>query len=308
MRVRVMVTSALVSLTLTGAVCAATAHPMFHPRWQVLPAGGVGTDGAYTILWSQSTGVSGTLVNELTGQSTLVVLPATCEGPDGGAASIGDTWLVAACHGYSVALYALATGQWRTLATPAACHHHVRTGPTCEPAAVGTDWIKYDESSVRLGDRWLFQNVVTGAVRTDPTNAHTLPDLDSPRLAEHVCPPLRVPSARSGAALALDGRFGVLTTSRGLFLEHCATHMRQLLTDAAPWATAAPGEIMWISRPTGPLHGIFLPSRRAFTVTHPPGADAADMAISARHIYLIGQTRRGTPRLWAAPLSALRGS
>ncbi len=142
---------------------------------------------------------------------------------------------------------------------------------------MGTNWIKYDEAAVHLGDRWLFQNIVTGAVRNDPTNAHTLPDLDSPLLTESVCAPLRVPSAPSQNTLELEGRFAVLSTTSGVFLEHCATHLHELLTDAAPWATAAPWAIMWVPRPTRPLDGIFLPSRRRFTVSRPPGADMADV-------------------------------
>lgn len=187
-----------------------------------------------------------------------------------------------------------------------------RHGPSCIPDSVGADWIKYDENQLRLGARWLFQNLVTGAVRSDPTNAHTLPNLDAPRLAEHVCAPLRAPPADSQSTLVLDGRFAVLSTDSGIFLEHCATHMHRLLTDAAPWVTIAPGEIVWVPRPTRPLDGIFLPSRRQFAVSRPAGATVDDVAISDRHLYLIGEIGRGETIntvgvIWSAPLAALRG-
>lgn len=306
MRVAALVSGVVVCLGLGASALAASERLTFTPRWQVVSHRGVATDGPYTILWSHQVGVAGALINELTGHRTRVMLPAGCPSPVGGEEDLGDTWLVVACPRSSVSLYALATGLWRTMALPAVCGHH--DGTTCTPAAVGTNWIKYDEASVNLGDRWLFQNVVTGAVRNDPTNAHTLPDLDSPLLTKPVCAPLRVPSARSQSTLQFEGRFAILTTNTGIFLEHCATHLHRLLTDSAPWATAARAEVVWISRPTRPFDGIFLPGRRRFTVSPPSGANMFDVVIGARHIYVVGDTRRGASDVWGAPLSALRRS
>ncbi len=297
-------------LTLSGAAAArgAAAHPTFRPAWQLVSHGGVSTDGPYTMLWADQLGVAGTLINELTGQRTRVMLPSGCPEPEGGQTVLGDTWLLVACPQSSMALYSLATGVWKSLSIPAQCRHRLGTGPSCLAAAVGSDWIKYNQERGNLGDRWLFENVVTGAVRNDPTNAHTLPDLDSPLLIAPVCAPLRVPSAKSQGTLEFEGRFAVLSTTAGIFLEHCATHLHLLLTNGAPWATAAPAEVVWIPRPTRPFDGIFLRSRRRFTVSSPPGADMADTAISARHIYVVGSTRHAAGNVWAAPLSALRGS
>ncbi|HEX3975719.1 MAG TPA: hypothetical protein VHW96_05610 [Solirubrobacteraceae bacterium] len=266
------------------------------------------TDGTYTILWSQRPGVAGTLIDELTGQRTRVATPAGCPAPVGGQDFLGDTWLLVPCPHSSMNLYALATGQWTAVSIPAVCRRRFGRGPSCLPAAVGTDWIKYDEERGNLGDRWLFQNIVTGAVRNDPTNAHTQPDLDSPLLINPVCAPLRVPSEASQNTLERDGRFAILQTDTGIFLEHCATHLHELLTDATPSVTAAPAEVMWVSRPMRPLDGVLLPSRRRFTMSRPPGALLDDVEISARHIYVLGSTRDTNDVVWSAPLSALRGS
>jgi hypothetical protein len=293
----------------TGAVArGASGHQTLRPRWRVVSHGGAATDGPYTILWSERRGIVGTLVNELTGQRTRVAVPSGCPEPVGGQDLVGETWLLVPCPHSVMDLYSVATGQWETVSIPAVCRHRVGRQSSCQPAAVGTDWIKYDESRPSLGDRWLFQNIVTGAIRNDPTNAHTQPDLDAPFLTTPVCAPLRVPSATSESTLQLDGRFAVLRTAGGIFLEHCATHLHQLLTDAAPWVTAAPAEIMWIPRPTRPLEGMFLPSRRRFTVSGPPGADMVGVVISARHLYVLGSTHRTSGVVWSAPLSALRGS
>jgi hypothetical protein len=298
--------AAVVSLGPAAAAPGASKHPTFRPRWQVVSHGGAATDGPYTILWSQGSGVIGTLINELSGQRTRVLPPSTCPAPVGGQVSMGDSWLIAACPQFTVGLYSLADGQWKTVSMPAVCRHTVSTGPSCQPAGVGTDWIRYDEDRRRLGDRSLFQNIVTGAVRNDPTNAHTLPDLDAPLLTKSVCAPLRVPGATSENTLVLDGRFAVLSNTAGNFLEHCATHLDQLLTDAL-WVTVAPGEVMWVSQPNS-LEGMFLPSRRRFTVSRPPRALMDDVEISARHIYVFGSTRHSNSVVWSAPVSVLRGS
>ena len=286
-------------------------RPTFHPRWQMVArGGGAATDGPYTILWSRRSGVAGTLINELTGQRTRVATPPGCPEPVGGQDFLGDTWLLVPCPHSSMELYGLATGEWKTVLIPAVCRRRVGTGPSCSPAAVGTDWIRYDENRRRLGDRWLFQNIVTGAVRDDPTNAQIQPGLDLPLLINPVCAPLRAPSASSQNTLEFEGRFAVLSTDGGIFLEHCATHLHQLLTDAAPWVTAAPHEVMWVARPHNPLEGIFLPSRRRFTVSRPARASADDIVISDRHLYVIGDAGRGTTAstigvVWSAPLSSL---
>ena len=298
--------AAAVSLGPAAAARGASEHPTFRPRWQVVSHGGAATDGPYTILWSQRLGVVGTLINELSGQRTPVSAPSTCLTPVGGQVSMGDSWLIAACPDYTVDLYSLADGQWKTVSMPGVCRHAAARGPSCQPSGVGTDWIRYDEDRRRLGDTSLFQNIVTGAVRADPTNAHTLPDLDSPLLTKSVCGPLRVPRATSGNTIVLDGRFAVLSNTAGNFLEHCATHLRELLTDAL-WVTVAPGEVMWVSQPRS-LEGILLPSRRRFTVLRPPRALMDDVEISARHIYVFGITRRSNSVVWSAPVSALRGS
>jgi hypothetical protein len=299
----------LVVLGLAAPARGASRDATFTPRWQAVSSpAGVATDGPYTILWSQSLGIAGTLINELTGQRTRVATPSGCPAPVGGQDFLGDTWLLVPCPHSSMDLYALATGQWRTVLIPAVCRRRFGTGPSCSPDAVGTDWIKYDENRRRLGDRWLFQNIVTGAVRNDPTNAHTQPDLDSPLLIDPVCAPLRAPSASSQNTLEFEGRFAVLSTNHGIFLEHCSTHLHQLLTDAAPWVTAAPAEVIWVNAPSRPLDGIFLPSRRRFTISRPPGALLDDVEISARHIYVLGSTRHTDLDVWSAPLPAPSGS
>jgi hypothetical protein len=308
------VSGVLVSAAGGAAAGGASERPALRLHWRVVSrGGGAASDGPFTLLYSQKRGVGGTLVNELTGGSTRVMLPSGCPGPVGGQEFLGDTWLLVPCPHSAMDLYALGTGQWKTVLIPAVCRHRFGHGPSCEPDDVGTDWIKYDEARGNLGERWLFQNIVTGVVRHDPTNAHTLPDLDSPRLAGRVCAPLRVPPAASQNTLALDGRFAVRTDSPGIFLEHCATHLHQLLTNAALDAKVAPAEVIWVGRPTRPVNGIFLPSRRRFRVSRPPGASSlVDVLIGARHLYVIGDIGRGatlntTGVVWSAPLAALQG-
>jgi hypothetical protein len=134
------------------------------------------------------------------------MLPADCRGGGRVAPVLGNSWLLADCGHGRVDLYSPAGGSWQAVTVVAACRNFKSSAGGCIPLAVGSDWIEFDKQSYRRGDRFIFQNINTGVVERDPTNATTLPDLDSPVLAQRVCTPLRVP--RHGR-LSFDGRFPV---------------------------------------------------------------------------------------------------
>jgi hypothetical protein len=268
----------------------------FAPHYRLVGHHGIATDGRYTVLWSVRHGEVGTLVDELTGRRRRVMLPAGCR--SGGRISpvLGDSWLLADCGHGRVDLYSTASDEWRPVTVTAAC----RRG--CVPLAVGTDWIEYDKQSRRLGDRFIFQNIATGAVRRDPTGATTLPDLDSPALAQRVCRPLRVP--RHGA-LIFDGRYAVAEGSTGTFIEKCGTHLRVPVPSED--VATAPGSIVWLTSATGPASGVFLPSLRRFTVAPPPvHSYLVDVELSVRHIYVTVATGGGGADVWSAPAPSAR--
>jgi hypothetical protein len=263
----------------------------FAPHYRLVGHHGVATDGRYTVLWSVRRREVGTFIDELTGRRTRVMLPAGCR--PGGRISpvLGDSWLLADCGPGRVELYSPASHEWRAVAVAAACRRR------CVPLAVGADWIEYDKESPRLGDRFIFQNITTGAVLGDPTNARTLADLDSPLLAQPVCAPLRVP--RHGR-LTFDGRFAVAEGATGTFIEKCGTHLRVPVSSAD--VAAGPGAIVWSTSPTSAPSGVFLPSLRRFTIAPPPGHSfIVDVELSVRRLYITVATGAGGADVWSVP-------
>ncbi len=298
MRLWSAVVLAVVVLVTAGIAVASTpstraAGATFDPRWRVISHGGVSTNGRYTLVAATRPKAAGTLIDEDTGRRTVVLLPRGCGRPIDSTPMLGDSWLLADCARGRLGLYSLAGHRWRSVAIALSCRHF---RGSCQPYAVGTDWIEYDEFNVHSGDRFAFQSIATGALRRIPTDAKTLPDLDSPALARRICNPLRVPSE---GTVVFDGRFAIVTAPEGTFLERCGTRLHLVLS-AWPEVATAPGVILGLPSPMRALRGIFLPSLRSFTVAPPRGADMADLELSARHMYIVGQARNGTTDVWSA--------
>lgn len=285
----------LVAAVAVGSAAAATS-PTFHPHYRVVGHDGEATDGAYTILWSKGPGELGTLIDERTGRHTRLILPAGCaDGPS--MPVLGDSWLLVDCAADHVDLYSPAAGAWRAVAVATACRNFTSSAGGCIPTAVGTDWIEFDEQSYRLGDRFVFQNIVSGALRKDPANRGTVANLDSPGLAERVCAPLSVP--REGT-LTFDRSFAVADGPSGTFLERCGTRLHLGLD--SPDIDIAPGAIVWLASPRRPVSGVLLPSLRRFTVALPPGHyDVIAVDLSLRRIYIDAMARSGAYNVWSAP-------
>lgn len=175
---------------------------VLRPAYRVVGHDGEQTNGSYTIFWrGGARAVIGTLLNERSGQRTVVRLPGDCRHPVGSQEFLGDSWLLADCAQCRLGLYSLRAHRWRSLAVRGPCRHQAKS---CSAIATGSRWVEYDRSSSHTGDTFFFQNIVSGVVRRDPRTSRVLPDLDSPTLARRVCRPVRVPS---NGTLAFDGRF-----------------------------------------------------------------------------------------------------
>lgn len=268
--------------------------------------GSVKTNGPYTLVMSGGGG--GRVIDEITGRRVDLQLPGYCRSPAADPV-LGDSWLMEECNASHLALYSLARRRWRDV-TVASRRVHFNAGPgsACVPLAIGTDWIELDEESDRFGDVSVFQNIETGRVRRDPTNAKTFPSLDSPSLARRLCRPLRVPSHTS-VSFAFQGPFILVTDEAGPVLERCGTRLHRVLPGALQ-AGLAPGAVMWLSSPRpGPIDGIFLPTSKRFRVMPPPGAtDLSFIQLSSRHIYLSGTTRSDLSVTWSASLPTVSGA
>ena len=90
---------------------------------------------------------------------------------------------------YDLELYSLAdaTRQTVTLSPgmPYCSSPPIDSEVSCGAVAVGADWIEWDGTSYHHAPTEVyFQNIQTGQLRRDPTNATTFADLNSPALAQ----------------------------------------------------------------------------------------------------------------------------
>ncbi len=245
------------------------------------------------------------VLDETSGRRTGLRLPGDCRH----AATdpiLGDSWLLVGCNGSRLALYSLARRRWRSVAVAPACaHFQAGAGSSCVPIAVGTAWIELDEGSIQLGDVSVFQSIQTGRLRRDPTNATTFPNLDSPRLAQRLCRPLRVPM-RTFVFFVFQRPFVLVTDEGGPTLQRCGTRRRWRLSGGPLDAGSGPGVVMWTDGGgRGRLDGIFIPSLQRFRIPLPAAATSVmDVELSQRRLYLSGETKHNLDATWSAPLPA----
>jgi hypothetical protein len=210
---------------------------------------------------------------------------------------LGPPWALMGCpqtsnpyEARTYELYSLADGTRQTV-TPAArlpqqCPQGDGETECASADAVGAHWIRWDASCYHCAITSLFQNIQTGELRADPTNATTFADLNSPALAHTTCPGVRLlrnfdsPGAVWGS-LTTDGQFALATgTNNSVYLERCGTRMLRLLgNDSRPANPLASndGAIVWqtLSRQNGllltstQLNGLLLPSLQRFTIPLP---------------------------------------
>jgi hypothetical protein len=98
--------------------------------------------------------------------------------------AVGPPWVLMSCPLTSnlfgpsnVELYSLTDGTQQTVTpssgVPPRCPQSDMETECASPAAVGASWIRWDASCYHCGTTSYFQNIQTGAVQADPTNATT---------------------------------------------------------------------------------------------------------------------------------------
>jgi len=223
-----------------------------------------------------------TLIDDRTGQRTELSQPRCATPVSGGQwlafnAAIG-TPPPADCE---TQLYPLAGGAPRPL----------NRNMNGNVVAIGSDWIEFVSTcdQVHPCPSYSFQNLQTGVVRSDPTDATTIANLNSPTLAQRVCSPLRVPITDSLVAptswLVFDGRFAIASGANGIFLDHCGTRLHRALEPPYGAAGATTNAVIWQSG-VRRLTGLFLPSLRTFTLQAPEVAEY-QLALTTRTLYLL---------------------
>jgi hypothetical protein len=204
-----------------------------------------------------------------------------------------------------VELYSLAGGTRQTVTLspgmPYCSSPPVDPEVDCRAEAVGAYWIEWVGSSYHhLPTEVYFQNIQTGELRGDPTNATTFADLDSPALAQTTCPGVRLMRVPAGygsgspwGPLTPLGQFAVAIGSEdqgnpAAFLEHCGTGLRRLLSNGVPASNRR--AIVWQAATPNRLNGLFLPSLQTFTIPLPSAVVTATglsgIWLTSRALYL----------------------
>jgi hypothetical protein len=280
-------------------------RPAFH---RLGSASYVITTGRFVFAASLfSTQALGMLIDEQTGTRMALSPPAGCAGPTGpsptGPEIMGGPWLLVDCSDTAsseLKLYRLTSGAWSTVAPDPSIEQFCSEPgmSTCYPLAVGARWVQFDEACYHCRDSDVFQNLQSGMLRSDPRNASTIVDLNSPALAKRVCRPLRV---APGGSLFFDGSFAIAGSAQGAFLERCGTRLHERV-DPAGAPTANAQAIIWQSGNTRligshQLSGLFLPSRRRFVVRIPAFIDYPNqILLSSRHLYVVDNNNQ----VWVA--------
>jgi len=286
-----------------GRTRATAAAMVLHPRFRVVAshASSFTSDGRYVLLARPS---DTSLIDDQTGRRTLLTPPTLC----GYTYLVGGGRVLTSCAGFGnppYQMYSISAGGWTAVNS---------NGGT--PVAIGSHWIEYYGTTEpgcleHCAYQYTFGETATGQLRTLPAwapGASTIPDLNSPALAAHLCSPLRVPQGfptdLTSSTLAPDplvfaGQFaaGAESVIRGglyqlrLLLERCGSNLHLVLTSQL---TSSPTNqfainrraLVWLNYRGGPIHGIFLPSLRKFTITSPPASLGSSVFLTSRRLYL----------------------
>jgi hypothetical protein len=219
-------------------------------------------------------------------------------------------------------LYSITSRTWTTVSPNPALTRSCGPYDNCTATLTdaGSEWLEFSRSVCPMDEHCsstnLFQNTHTGELLPDPATqgGHERADLDSPHLAQPICPPGTVPAglnlftAPGPGLLRFEGRFAVTTGARlkggsATYLERCGSNLHQLIEsnnaalEPGPLA-ASPRAIVWLQTPPA-LHIEFLPSRRRFATQLPRTASAVlALALTINRLYAIDQANT----LWIAPL------
>jgi hypothetical protein len=270
--------------------------------------------------------------------STTTALDPRCD-----ADALGPPWVLMSCpqgsgpydpYGpHDVELYSLAEGtrQKVTLSPgmPYCSSPPYDSEVSCSADAVVAYWIEWVASSYHhLPTSAYFQNIQTGELRGDPTNAKNFADLNSPALAHRTCPGVQLlpnPSytvysgGTAWGSLTPYGQFALAVTDNGAFLERCGTHMRRLLTSGSTGYSSAlasnTSAIVWQAVPDH-LSGLFLPSLQTFTIPlpsaivkptgSPPAAPVSALGLTSGALYVGAGTLWRTASPSALPVNTRR--
>lgn len=303
--------------------------PVLSPRFRYVANGALLWTGSRYAVSSPlvSPTTPATLVDDQTGRR-MTIGRASCI-PLLGSEPLDLPWLMFGCSPSNELsrwqLYSPATGQWLSVSP----NPSVMCSGACTWGllAAGRYWLEFQQATCANGGSNyhsctavnVFQNIQTGEVRQDPSDASTLVDLDAPNLTRTVCTPL---SAAVGS-LSFYGSFALSTVINNQFdewvyLERCGTHLHRLVayaTGGGVLVAADTHEVVWAQPASARvLTGLTLPGLQRFTIRlprrllgssckGPQGSGVCGIAsfgLTNHRLYIVTVSQR--EQVWAAPI------
>jgi hypothetical protein len=314
---------------------------VLHSSWHVVAPSGVqsvAVSGQYVFIAVGPVGApSDLLIDEQTGQRVNLTPPPgyyIAANVDG--APLGGSWVMATCDSYAncessptYQLYNIPAQTWTPLPLP---DLSTAGGYAWGPFAFGDYWIEWTGGcGYHCGPpRWAFQNIQTGQVAGQgpvwQPGGTVIPDLNSPTLTQALCAPLTVPSGFPDpttlqplpGTLVLNGRFAVAqqwsadNSNLYTYLGRCGSTLHELLTPELSSTNnqfaITQDAVVWLGGENGPVHGMFLPSLRKFTIPIPPSAGLGPWGryvfLTSRSLYV--ESGNGRVIATASPRAATR--
>ncbi len=330
-----MLTAAIAALMTAGTAGASSRvrsrqPSVVSPRFRfVAEAAVLWTGPRYALTWGGLGGSStpATLIDDQTGRRTTIGRAGCHPLGTAGLEPLDLPWITFTCAPATQPpaweLYSPATGGWHSVSpSPGVL---CSGGCSTSLLAAGRSWLAFQQASCPNGDyhscnaRNLFQNIQTGEVRPDPSNATTVVDLNSPNLSRMVCRPLSAPGGVSPTFYGSSALSAVTdsTFNTGVYLERCGTRLHRLVSpvtpDGAGFTGANAREVVWMAHPGPFLTGLTIPGLRRFTIRLPERLlgsctspdDYRDcmslIALTNKRLYIL--TASYPERVWVAPLS-----
>jgi hypothetical protein len=269
------------------------------------------------------------LIDDQTGRRTTILRAGCYPLGESDLEPLDLPWITFGCSAVNEPspwqLYSTATGQWLAVSPSPG----VKCGGDCRTGflAAGRYWLQFQQVTctsqnyhVPCDTVNVFQNIQTGEVRQDPSNASTLVDLDAANLTRTVCPPL----SAGVDSLSFYGSFALATVINNQFdewvyLERCGTRLHRLVIHAPPpgaLVAADTHEVVWMaaSGPARVLAGLTLPSLQRFTIRFPrrllgssckgpQGSGVCGIGsfgLTNHRLYIVTVSEH--PQVWAAPI------
>jgi hypothetical protein len=305
---------------LPQAAVARTSRPrmlVLRPTWQVLRGDivGIAADDRYVVTLLQGTLTSRLVVTDQETGRRRSWPTLGCISPHPYQLIIGGPWVMLPCLDSSYVLHDVASGPWRTVATPPQC------GGPCRAVAVGRYWVRLvsdpnSQCARHCPQNYYLQSLRTGKIEKDPAKpgGRIFDDLNSISGIGRLCSPLRYPRSFELLAnrwtlgfISFYGPFalthGFARVNEPLVVDHLRRCGSRLNLSFEPASTAASSSaVVWTEDGAHP-QGRLLPNLQPFVIRVPRAFTAGNIEFVALTLRTLIADDVNSGRFWTADLS-----